>query len=215
MVNDTPLNILRPEEADKGIWGGEGVVKGFYKYRTFYGFYSPRLFMPLLYNSQIYSEVLDVYLQLQCNERALALFDKAMGFDNYILRTPIREFKSNLALKLRRKMLLSLAKEDYYPTDPERHAYIKEKYRDCVIPLEEADWIGLTMEEALEKLKLQEAKANPVLPLKYKYRNELIHLLKDRREQGLLDVKDPDISYLQSVSNFMRPIFRRMTGKVD
>lgn len=187
-------------------------MKGFYKYRTFYGRYWCRLFMPLLYNSQVYSDVLDVYLKLQVNERALELFDKANGFDNYILRTPVHEFKSNLALKLRRKMLLSLVKEDYYPNDAERHAYIKEKYKDCIIPEEEADWIGLTEEEALEKLKLQESKENPILPMKYAFKKELVQVLTHRQEKGLLTVQKPESSLRSSISSFFSPIFRR-TGK--
>ena len=151
------------------------------------------LFMPLLYNSQIYCEILDVFLRIQLNERALALIDKAAGFDNYILRTPIQDFKSQLALKLKRKLLIALAKQEYYPNDAERHEYIKAKYADCVIPLEEAEWIGLTEEAAMEKLMLEEHQANPVLPLKYRYRKQLIAVLKDRQEKGLIDVQQPSV----------------------
>ena len=194
------MHVVYPKEADWGIWGGEGVVKGFYKPRIFYGRYQPQLFMPRLIKSQVYSEIFDVYLSVTVTERALSLFDRAMGFDNYILKTPVQDLKSQLALRLRRKMLISLAKEDYYPNDPERHAYIKEKYADCVIPLQEAEWFGLTLEEAIEKLKYEENEQNPVLPLKFQLRKELIEFLKKKKAEGQLELAPAKKSLLSTIT---------------
>lgn len=44
--------------------------------------------------------------------------------------------------------MILLAKGTYYPNDPERHNFIKHKYAKFVMPLEEAEWIGLDLNEA-------------------------------------------------------------------
>lgn len=50
--------------------------------------------------------------------------------------------------KLKRELLIALAKEDYYHNDPDRHDYIRRKYAKFVIPLDEAEWVGLDLNEA-------------------------------------------------------------------
>lgn len=68
-------------------------------------------------------------------QRTMILIDMMKGFDDYILRTPMEDLKSQLGLDLRRKMLIALAKKDYYPDDHDKHEYISQKYQDCVIPV--------------------------------------------------------------------------------
>jgi len=69
-------------------------------------------------------------------QNALNKIDEAYGLDNYILRTPIQDLKSSqLALDLRRKMLIALAKKSFYPNDKEKHQMIYNKYKDCEIPV--------------------------------------------------------------------------------
>lgn len=93
-------------------------------------------------------------------------------------------------MDLKRGMLLRLARQDpqLHPDDPARRAAIYDKYRvrvpptcllpeapwpgphashsplplvqDFVIPEAEAEWVGLTLEEALEKQRLLEEKVS-------------------------------------------------------
>ena len=91
--------------------------------------------MPNIYRTTVYSEVLDTYLSILCTKHSLNLIHEAHGFDNYILRTPIQDLQSKLALKLRRKMLITLAKDDFHPTNPEKFELVKNKYQDCKIPV--------------------------------------------------------------------------------
>ena len=81
----------------------------------------------------VYSEILDKYMKVVVTNRLLNLVDQAQGFDNYILRTPIEDFKSKLALDLRRKMLVALAKRDYHHNNPDKHRYVFEKYKDVTV----------------------------------------------------------------------------------
>ena len=94
------------------------------------------MLFPNLQKTILYSEILDTYMSTIVTERTLRLIDQMNGFDNYILKTPIQDFKtSQLALDLRRKLLVTLAKQEYHLNNREKHDYIKERYRDCVIPV--------------------------------------------------------------------------------
>jgi len=35
-VADVPIEVLYPKEADSGIWGGEGIIKGYIKPRKYF-----------------------------------------------------------------------------------------------------------------------------------------------------------------------------------
>ena len=94
------------------------------------------MWFPNIYKTIVYSELLDVYLEVTVTQNALNKIDAAFGLDNYILRTPIQDFKtSQLALDLRRKMLIALAKKSFYPNDKEKHQIIYNKYKDCELPV--------------------------------------------------------------------------------
>ncbi|VDO04490.1 unnamed protein product [Haemonchus placei] len=174
-----PLYVIYPPEADKGLWGGEGVVKGWKESRPYTKkkilprHWVPHLYFPALRSYVLYSEILDKHLKVTVTERALRLIDENFGLDYYILRTP----EIDLASKLKREMLLTLAKETYYPEDEERHNYIKQKYKEFVIPAEEADWVGLDLNEAARKQQEIEESQVPE-PLKYKFERELIARLR-------------------------------------
>lgn len=83
-------------------------------------------------------------------------------------------------MDLKRGMLLRLARRDpqLHPDDPARRDAIYDKYKDFTIPEEEAEWVGLTLVEALEKQRLLEEKA-PV-PLFKVYAEELIRRLQQQ-----------------------------------
>lgn len=179
-VNDPPINVVYPPEADHGIWGGEGIVKGFVKKRNFYGNYYSTWWYPTFYQSIHYSEILDKHMRVVVTERTNRLVDKMEGFDNYLLKTPVEDLKSRLALRLRRKLLISLALEDYYPDDEKMHRYIKEKYSQFKMPIEQAEWFGLTTVEALTKQKQLDALnlAEERRPMKELYTQQLLDEIK-------------------------------------
>ncbi|RWS24683.1 39S ribosomal protein L28-like protein [Leptotrombidium deliense] len=177
---DVPIKVEYPVEADQGLWGGEGVIRGFFQPRKFvrkWDFPIPRVWLPNLKRAVVYSEILDKYFSVVLTETTLKLIDKSTGFDNYILRTPVQDFKSQLALDLRRKMLVSLAKKDFAKDDPIKFDVIWKKYGDCAIPLEEAEWFGLPIPIARAKQAQLEAKQNPPIPLKIKYASEFLQKL--------------------------------------
>ncbi|KAI1301416.1 39S ribosomal protein L28, mitochondrial [Halotydeus destructor] len=177
---DEPVNVVRPVEADHGIWAGEGVVKGFLKHRDVYGTYSAKFWFPNLVKTVIYSEILDKYLTFVMTNRALDKFDEAYGFDSYILQTPVQDLKSQLALDLRRKMLIALATKDFHKDNPEKQSYILAKYKEHIIPLEEAQWFGMELVKAVTKKKIMETAAPR--PLKEKLTAELLRRLKEEKE---------------------------------
>ncbi|EYC31891.1 hypothetical protein Y032_0003g1288 [Ancylostoma ceylanicum] len=174
-----PLLVLYPPEADHGLWGGEGVVKGWKESRPYTKkkvlprHWVPRLYFPTVRKTILYSEILDKHMEITVTERALRLIDQHFGLDYYILRTPEIDLASKLGNRLKREMLLALANETYYPEDEERHDYIKSKYAEFVIPAEEADWVGLDLNEAARKQQELEEQRIPV-PLKFKFERELV-----------------------------------------
>ncbi|CAG2102223.1 unnamed protein product [Medioppia subpectinata] len=193
-VADTPIPVIYPPEADVGIWGGEGIVKGYVKPRKYFeaGKIRPKYWFPNLKRAVFYSEILDKYFRTICTRRTLELVDKHYGFDSYILRTEVQDLKSGLALNLRRIMLLTLIRKDF--KDPKHCEEMVDKYRDCLIPEEEAEWVGLSVRDAMVKQKLIDAKANKAIPLKATLTQELIEELQKMKDSGELDIimKDED-----------------------
>ncbi|XP_065567460.1 uncharacterized protein LOC136031697 isoform X3 [Artemia franciscana] len=60
-------------------------------------------------------------------------------------------------------------------------------FDNYILELEEAEWYGLTLEEAVEKLRDQMARENPIQPLKIQLRKQLLEQLKS----GALDEEQP------------------------
>ncbi|GMT04622.1 hypothetical protein PENTCL1PPCAC_26796, partial [Pristionchus entomophagus] len=147
-VEENPIRPIYPPEANNGLWGGEGVVKGwiesdpFVKKKVLPRRWVPHLWFPNLKKTVLYSEILDKYMNLTVTERALRLIDAHYGLDYYILETPEIDLASKLALKLKREMLLTLARGEYQKEDEEKRDYINNKYARFVISEEEADWVG-------------------------------------------------------------------------
>ncbi|KAM5152963.1 large ribosomal subunit protein bL28m [Mantella aurantiaca] len=160
-VCDVPIIPYFPPEAHDGLWGGEGWITG-YRYAN-NDKLSTRLnvtWKPQLFIRQLNSEILDKTFSLNVTMRTLDLIDAAYGFDYYILKTPQRDLCSKLGMDLKRAMLLRLATKDpnLHPNDQIKREQIYNKYKAFEIPLEEADWVGLTLEEAVEKQRLLEKK---------------------------------------------------------
>ncbi|MCP9262201.1 39S ribosomal protein L28, mitochondrial [Dirofilaria immitis] len=169
-TEDYPLTTFHPQEADKGLWGGEMVVKILPKH------WVPHFFFPRLKSVIVYSEVLNKHMKITVTERTCRLIDQHFGLDLYLLETPEIDIGSKLGIKLKREILLVLAKGTYYPNDPERHNFIKQKYTKFVIPIEEADWFGLDLNEACRKQQEIEESVKPI-PEKYKFELDLVKRL--------------------------------------
>lgn len=180
-VQNVPILLKEPTELHKGIWGGEAIIKGFVKKKPTKR-RVPRYWIPTIKMSVVYSEILDRYMRLHVTERTLTLIDEHYGFDSYILNTPPADLMSELALKMRREMLLALIRETLYPDNPSKKLQILEKYKEHIIPEEEAEWFGLTLKEAGIKQKTIEDDANTPQPLKHAFRAEFIEYLKNKKE---------------------------------
>jgi large subunit ribosomal protein L28 len=180
-VESRPIPLTFPKESHQGLWGGEAVIKG-YKKRKLLKRHFAHYWIPVLRRSIVYSEILDKYMAVVVTKRTLNLIDQAYGFDNYILKTPIVDLQSQLAFNLRRKMLLTLVRREMYPNDPDKQEEIYQKYREHIIPEDEAEWFGLSIEDALKKLKVNETLNKPV-PLKNQLRLNLIQRLKEEKIQ--------------------------------
>ncbi|XP_063790269.1 large ribosomal subunit protein bL28m isoform X2 [Pseudophryne corroboree] len=160
-VQDVPILPYFPPSANEGLWGGEGWVSGFrYANNDKLSTRLKCVWKPQLFTRQLYSEILDKTFSIEVTMGTLDLIDAAYGFDFYILKTPKRDLCSKLGMDLKRAMLLRLATKDQklYPNDPVKREQIYNKYKAFEIPLEEAEWVGLSLEEAVEKQRLLEKK---------------------------------------------------------
>ncbi|NWZ18590.1 RM28 protein, partial [Asarcornis scutulata] len=172
-LQDVPVLPFLPPAAHRGLWGGEGWVRGFrYARNDKLSTRLPKVWKPQLFERRLYSEILDATLTVTVTMRTLDLIDQAYGFDFYILKarasrllsrqTPKADLGSKLGMDLKRTMLLRLARRDprLHPDDPARREAIYDKYKEFVIPEEEAEWVGLSLEEAIEKQRVLEKKVS-------------------------------------------------------
>ncbi|XP_003230228.2 large ribosomal subunit protein bL28m [Anolis carolinensis] len=181
-VQDVPVQPYFPPESQQGLWGGEGWVSGFrYAKNDKLSNRVKKIWKPQLFTRELYSEILDRKLIITVTARTLDLIDAAFGLDFYLLKTPKAELCSKLGMDLKRTLLLRLARKDpsLHPQDPARREAIYAKYKEFVIPEEEAEWVGLTLEEAIEKQRVLEKK-DPV-PLFKVYAEELMQQFQEQR----------------------------------
>uniref|UniRef100_A0A3Q3G366 Large ribosomal subunit protein bL28m n=1 Tax=Labrus bergylta TaxID=56723 RepID=A0A3Q3G366_9LABR len=151
-VQDVPIPIFYPPPSQDGLWGGEGLISGFrYANGDKLSTRLRKTWKPQLFKRELYSEILDHKFTITVTARTLDLIDAAYGFDFYILRVRNKlphYLNSKLGMDLKRAMLLRLARKDteLYPND------------SFEIPEEEAEWFGLSLEEAVEKQRQLEYK---------------------------------------------------------
>lgn len=184
-VQNCRIHVLYPEEFHSGLWGGEGVIKGIQanketRHRSFkipHGKY----WWPTLFEGVVYSEILDRYIEMVMTMRGARVVDDAKGFDNYLLSTPVNEVYAWRLLKLKREILLALTDEENFASKYHKHGPgIFDKYQPFAVSESQADWHGLTMNEAKTKQRYIEEKIEEesIVPDKIKYREELFALLK-------------------------------------
>ncbi|KFD52570.1 hypothetical protein M514_06604 [Trichuris suis] len=185
-----PVLVLYPPEADKGLWGGEGVVKGYRlmdvrprKKRFLPRDWLPSYWFPKLMDRVLYSEILDKYMKVTVTQRTMGLIDKHYGLDFYLLETPEPDLHSKLGCKLKRILLLALARRHF--GDPTKSEEILEKYAKFIMPEEEAEWIGLDLNEACRKLQQQEQLIKPE-PLIEVYRRQMAEEERKREDKGVI-----------------------------
>ncbi|XP_056329587.1 39S ribosomal protein L28, mitochondrial [Danio aesculapii] len=160
-VQDVPIPVYYPPESQEGLWGGEGWISGFrYAKDDKLSTRLPKTWKPQLFKRELYSEILDQKFSVTVTSRTLDLIDAAFGFDFYILRTPKQDLNSKFGMNLKRAMLLRLARKntELYPEDQQRREKIYMRYKQFEVPEEEAEWVGLSLEEAVEKQRLLEKK---------------------------------------------------------
>uniref|UniRef100_A0A023GJS1 Putative 39s ribosomal protein n=2 Tax=Amblyomma TaxID=6942 RepID=A0A023GJS1_AMBTT len=202
-TEERPIPVLYPKECQEGIWGGEGIVPGYKPCAT--GCFV-KFFTPLLKRVVLYSEILDKYMRVTVTQRTLLLINEHCGFDLYILKTPVQDLHSQLALDLRRKMLLALARKDLYHDNEEKQKEILEKYKEFMVSEEEADWFGLTLWKAEAKLMDYEDALPKPKPLKYQFLNDYLEELKLKEEQRKQeeDTSEQPQSWVSRLNPFKR-----------
>uniref|UniRef100_A0A1I8GI28 Large ribosomal subunit protein bL28m n=2 Tax=Macrostomum lignano TaxID=282301 RepID=A0A1I8GI28_9PLAT len=145
---DLPPQIFYPAESQRCLWANEGIVYGF-RQRKKESPIHPRFWRPHLYRIPFHSELLNRWMYIIVSHRALTLIEQAGSLDQYILASSDGELNSRLGTHLKRDMLLALAR---LPPDSE----LRQRYAKYAVPLEEAEWIGLSLAEACKKqLKLE------------------------------------------------------------
>ncbi|XP_071452584.1 large ribosomal subunit protein bL28m isoform X2 [Hetaerina americana] len=133
LVQNVPIPVKYPKEHNQGLWGGEGIVKGFQK-RNPNSRRIPHYWFPILKRSVVYSEILNKHIAVVVTDRTLSLIAENNGFDNYILKTPACDLKSDLALKIKRKLLLALLDKNFYPEDGKKREEVFNKYKSFMLP---------------------------------------------------------------------------------
>lgn len=180
-VQNIPVPVIYPKESLLGLWGGEGIVKGYVKKKAFGG-KIPKIWLPFLQKRVLYSEILDKHMAVTVTMRTLSLIDDAYGFDNYILKTHEGDLKSHLGMKLKREMLLALSRKTLYPANAVKCEEVFNKYKHFLEEYkteEEIEWLGLSETEAIAKqLAIDENEKLLRKPLKEVLKAGMIEQLK-------------------------------------
>ena len=150
-----PIPVVYPKRSREELWSGEGMIFGF-RQRDRLDKPHRTIWHPQLYHWTLYSEILDKNYVTIVSDTTLDLIDRHFGFDRYILKTPPHELLSDLGMRIKGDMLRALASKSYWENDALMFKKVTEKYKSFVIPMEEAEWVGLTPEEAIFKLQLSE-----------------------------------------------------------
>lgn len=86
-IQNVPIPVKFPKEFHEGLWGGEGIVKGFRKKPEKRRF--PHFWMPSLKKSAVYSTVLNKHMEVVATDRLIQLILHYQGFDEYLLNVCI------------------------------------------------------------------------------------------------------------------------------
>ena len=106
-------------------------------------------------------------------------------------QTPPQDLKSLLAIKFKRTLLLALATKEFLLENPVKREVLLEKYKKHIMPVEEAEWYGLTFAEAVEKMKASQTKESVITPKKIMFLEEFIEQLKEKKKAQQVEVAAP------------------------
>ena len=206
-VQNPRIHVIYPDQFHKGLWGGEGVIKGMLKREdgNHRNFTPPtaKYWWPRLFEGVVHSEILDAHIEVVCTKSGIKLVDEAGGFDHYLLSTPVNEVYATGLLRLKRELLLALTDKEKFQTN------IFDKYSRYAVSHEEADWHGLSFLEAMRKQgKIASAEAErSVMPDKMRLRRELVQMLRsgkaDQMEMIDLESESGD-SWSNKLSGFKK-----------
>ncbi|XP_050415854.1 39S ribosomal protein L28, mitochondrial [Patella vulgata] len=199
-VQNVPLKVMYPEVSNKDLWGGEGIIVGHRK-KKHLSPKTPKLWLPYIFKRPLYSEIFDKFYLVRVTPRTLNLIDACYGFDHYILQTNEVNLNSQLGMKFKREMLVALATNDFYDGQPEKQGKILKRYEKYMLPLEEAEWIGLPAGEAVTKAREIHAEENPTIPLKEYFIDELSEKFK---ETSLDDDSSESQSWINKLNIFSK-----------
>lgn len=188
-VQNVKIPLQRVREENEGIWGGEAIIKGFQK-RNPYKRRVPHFWVPNLKRSVVRSEILNEFFSMTVTDRTIRLVMSSHGFDHYLLMTPACDLRSQMALKLKARMLADLqAGCPGWQKIPQRQKEVQNefaKYLEQYTP-EEIEWYGLNWDEAIKKIRLIVDAENPTIPHKILFRSKLIEQL---REAGIKEAQE-------------------------
>lgn len=123
-------------------------------------------------------------------DRTIRLILDHHGFDHYLLKTLACDLRSQLALKLKQRILNDLQNGcPGWNDNPQRQKEIQKeygKYLENYTP-EDIEWYGLNWDEAIKKMRQLIDAENPVVPHKILFRSRLIEQL---REAGITEAQD-------------------------
>ncbi len=107
-----------------------------------------------------------------------------------------------------RCMLLALVRETLYPNNSVRRKEVLDKYKRFMLPEEEADWHGLTIDDAKDKQEMLDRlqREERTRPLKHLYRKELVDSLK----AGLYEEAVDPVLLEEGEGTTVRQAFRRI-----
>jgi large subunit ribosomal protein L28 len=180
-IQNVKIPMQAVVEENLGLWGGEGVIKGFTK-KKLLSHRVPHYWIPTLKRSAVRSEVLNEFFSLTVTDRTIVLINEHHGFDHYLLKSPACDLRSTLALKIKRRILKNLLDNcPAWQNNPTRQQDLMKEYGKYLAQYtpEEIDWYGLTVLEALRKMRRQQEAENPIVPHKIIFRQKLIEQLRE------------------------------------
>lgn len=188
-IQNLKIPLLRIPEEHQGIWGGEAIIKGFQK-RNPYKRRVPHFWVPTLKRSVVRSEILNEFFSVTVTDRTLRLIMDHHGFDHYLLKTMACDLRSQLALKMKQRILNDLHNGvPAWTENPKRQKEIKSEYEKYLeqYTQEEIEWYGLSWDEAIKKIRQVVDAENAPVPHKIVFRQKLIDQL---REAGIQEAQD-------------------------
>lgn len=203
-IQDPPVRTIRPASYDRALFGGERVIYGYEKDQpnTVNGPFTkvddsqhkkcPHFWFPVYKTHMFFSEILDRYIQVPVTDTTLDAVDAKNGFDLYILETDVVNLDSRTGELLKKEMMTRLWAGEAGPNgaDAETRKNIFDKYKEHLLPIEEVEWLGLTIAEACAKqMKIEEKTVdNNLIPLKFAFAKKVYDELK--YESEALEVED-------------------------